>query len=42
MGDVHDTFADIEDFRRDYNFTPKVSFEDGMSSFIDWYKNYYN
>ena len=42
MGDVHDTFADIEDFRRDYNFAPKVSFENGMSNFIEWYKNYYN
>jgi UDP-glucuronate 4-epimerase len=41
LGDVHDTFADIKDIENDFNFKPKISFEEGMAKFVEWYKNFY-
>ena len=40
-GDVYATFADITDIRRDYGFAPRVSLEDGLRSFADWYRAHY-
>ncbi len=41
-GDVPRTFADIDDLMRDVSFKPKTSVEDGIRSFIEWYRKYYN
>jgi len=40
-GDVPETFADIEDARRDLGFAPKTRIEDGLARFVAWYKAYH-
>lgn len=37
-GDVISTYADIEASRKELGFVPKVSLEEGISRFIQWYK----
>jgi UDP-glucuronate 4-epimerase len=41
-GDVAESFADIEDSRRDLGFEPKTSIEIGLPRFVHWYKRYHN
>lgn len=41
MGDVLETFADIEKSQRVLGFFPKVPLEEGLSYFVDWYQNYH-
>ena len=36
-GDVHQTFADISKAKRLLGFEPKVSIDDGLRRFVDWY-----
>ncbi|WP_330501357.1 NAD-dependent epimerase [Peribacillus frigoritolerans] len=40
-GDVPETYADVEDLYRDINFKPQTDIKDGISNFIDWYREYY-
>jgi UDP-glucuronate 4-epimerase len=40
-GDVPATFADVEDLVRDVGYRPDTSVEEGVSSFVKWYKGYY-
>lgn len=40
-GDVERTWADITDLKIDYSYIPKISIEEGVTKFIDWYKKYY-
>jgi len=40
-GDVTVTYADITHAREKLGFNPKISIEDGMLKFMDWYKGYY-
>ena len=40
-GDVHETFADIEDSRRDLGFDPKTPIDVGIPSFVSWYREYH-
>ena len=40
-GDVPDTFADIDDLKRDFNFKPSTNLKDGVKKFVDWYFDYY-
>lgn len=40
-GDVHSTYADIGETRRDYEFSPKYSLDEGLSKFADWYLGEY-
>lgn len=37
-GDVLSTHADISESKRDLGFEPKISLEDGLESFIQWFK----
>ena len=37
-GDVLSTYADISHSQNKLGFSPKVSIEEGMKSFVDWYK----
>jgi UDP-glucuronate 4-epimerase len=39
-GDVSTTFASIEKSKQALNFTPKVSLQEGMTHFLDWYVQY--
>ena len=41
-GDVHATYADIEDLSNVVGFVPQTSIEDGVARFIDWYQSYSN
>jgi len=40
-GDVLDTFADIRDLIRDTGITPAISIEEGIRSFVAWYREHY-
>jgi UDP-glucuronate 4-epimerase len=40
-GDVKETYADIEESRRDLEFEPSTSIVDGIARFVDWYRSYY-
>ena len=41
-GDVPDTFADVDDLVRDYDYKPSINVKEGVEKFIDWYKEYNN
>ena len=41
-GDVPATFADVDDLVRDVDFKPATSIEDGIASFVEWYRDYHN
>lgn len=41
LGDVPETYADVDDLIRDVGFKPQTSLETGIARFIDWYKAYY-
>jgi len=40
-GDVPDTEADVSDLFHDTGFQPRVSVEEGVGRFVDWYTSYY-
>tara|TARA_B110000444_G_C18758879_1_gene556539 strand:+ start:97 stop:1122 length:1026 start_codon:yes stop_codon:yes gene_type:complete len=40
-GDVENTFADVDDLIKDFNYLPKTSIEEGISNFVEWYRHYY-
>lgn len=40
-GDVYQTYADVDDLIRDFDFKPQTSIEDGLGKFVEWYKAYY-
>jgi len=40
-GDVPDTYADIEDLIRDFNYKPETPVEEGVANFVDWYLDFY-
>lgn len=40
-GDVNNTYADTTKAREELGFIPKVSIEEGMSTFIEWYTHAY-
>ena len=41
-GDVIDTYADIQDLVKDFDYKPSTTINEGVVKFIKWYKNYYN
>jgi len=41
-GDVPDTYADVTDLVRDFDYKPSTSIEDGISRFVEWFVEYYN
>jgi len=41
-GDVERTWADVDELIKDYDYRPNTSIKDGVKSFIDWFKAYYN
>ena len=40
--DVRDTYADVADLVRDFDYKPSITINQGVAKFIEWYKNYYN
>ena len=41
-GDVPVTYADIDELMNDIGFKPNTTIEDGISKFVNWYKDYYS
>jgi UDP-glucuronate 4-epimerase len=41
LGDVPDTYADIEDLVRDVGYRPATPIEVGVRKFVDWFCEYY-
>jgi len=40
-GDVPETYASIDELAKDIQYTPRISIEEGIEKFIQWYKAYY-
>jgi UDP-glucuronate 4-epimerase len=41
-GDVPDTYADVQDLIKEFDFKPKKSMNEGVKNFIDWYLKYHD
>ncbi len=40
-GDVISTYADVSDLKKEFDYQPATSIQDGVKKFINWYKTYY-
>ena len=40
-GDVADTYANIDNLSREFNYRPTTSVVEGVSNFVKWYKDYF-
>lgn len=40
-GDVQSTFADVDELINKFNYKPETQLKDGISAFVEWYKEYY-
>jgi UDP-glucuronate 4-epimerase len=40
-GDVPATRADLSDLTEDFGYRPKISVEEGVARFVEWYRAYY-
>ncbi len=40
-GDVHATYADVDDLTRDTGFRPRMSISSGIKEFVKWYRLFY-
>lgn len=40
-GDVQDTFADVRDLARDFDYSPNTPLDLGIERFVNWYKKFY-
>jgi UDP-glucuronate 4-epimerase len=40
-GDVPDTYADVKDLFKQFNYKPSTTIEEGITNFIRWYREYY-
>jgi len=40
-GDVPDTYADVDDLVKEFNYKPSTSVKQGITNFVKWYKEYY-
>ena len=40
-GDVYQTYADVSELQKDFDFKPSTSIEDGLNKFAKWYFEYY-
>lgn len=41
-GDVEKTWADVDDLISDYDYKPDTPVKEGVSRFIQWFRDYYN
>ncbi|MBO73431.1 MAG: capsular biosynthesis protein CpsI [Flavobacteriales bacterium] len=41
-GDVPDTYADVNDLIKEFNYKPSMSIKEGVKNFTDWYREYKN
>jgi UDP-glucuronate 4-epimerase len=40
-GDVPDTFANVDNLIKKFNYKPSTPVGEGITNFVEWYKNYY-
>ena len=40
-GDVPETYANVDDLVEKFNYKPTTSIEDGINSFVSWYRDYF-
>ena len=40
-GDVYQTYADVSELQRDFDFKPETTIEEGLGQFAEWYRSYY-
>lgn len=40
-GDVYETYADVSDLMKDYDFKPSTTIEEGLTRFAEWFLEYY-
>ena len=40
-GDVPDTYADVKDLVREFNYKPSTQVEEGIKQFVEWYRGYF-
>jgi UDP-glucuronate 4-epimerase len=40
-GDVPNTWANVDDLIKEFDYKPKTSIEDGVASFVEWFRGYY-
>lgn len=41
VGDVSQTYADVTELEKDFNFKPITSLKTGLEKFAKWYKKFY-
>ncbi|WP_426416865.1 NAD-dependent epimerase [Aestuariirhabdus sp. LZHN29] len=41
LGDVPDTFADVDDLVTTFGYKPSTSLDEGVEKFVDWFKEFY-
>ena len=41
MGDIPDTFANIDNLNLDFDYKPSTSVDEGIDNFVEWYKSYF-
>ena len=41
LGDVPDTFANVSNLAKEFDYKPSTEIIDGISNFVKWYKDYY-
>ena len=40
-GDVQDTYANVDNLKVKFKYKPSTSVSEGVSNFVEWYKNFY-
>ena len=40
-GDVPDTYADVADLEKYFDYKPSTKIDEGIKNFVNWYKDYY-
>ncbi|MDC0597147.1 NAD-dependent epimerase [Candidatus Pseudothioglobus singularis] len=42
LGDVPDTYADVDNLVMDFDYKPSMSVKQGVKNFVDWFKEYHS
>lgn len=40
-GDVYQTYADVSELMKDFDFKPQTTIQDGLQRFVEWFLDYY-
>ena len=41
-GDVPDTYANVDDLVKEFDYKPDMPVKTGVANFVKWYKDFYN